>query len=135
MTCAQLILKDKPKLTDLTLCLGPGTGDFCAALLAKLITDEPRLAGIQVFDNKITIAGAQLLADARSANNLTVDISIEGGLWDEPQRLIDKAGQRGEGYDDKGQPIVNGVVVECDDTGQPIVTAPIRAVKKALGRA
>lgn len=140
MTCAQLILKDKPKLK--ALWFEPaGVGDFGAALLAKLITDEPRLQGIRAGNgepgsNKITMAGAQLLVDAFSANtDLTVEIDIEGGLWDEPQRLIDQAGQRGQvDYDDKRQPIINGVVYECDDKGQPIVTAPIRAVKKAFRR-
>ena len=123
MTCTQLILKDKPKLTNLWFSLqGAGVGDLCAAQLAKLITEEPRLGWIRACDNKITMAGAQLLADAYSANtNLKVEIDITEGPWDEPQRLIDEAGCRGVHYDGP-----------CDDKGRPIATAPIRAVKKAL---
>ena len=140
VTCAQLILKDKPKLKTLWFETH-GVGDFGAALLAKLITDEPRLQAIRAGNgeagsNKITMAGAQLLVDAFSANtDLTVEIDIEGGLWDEPQRLIEARMHSGQvDYDDKRQPIIDGVVYEYDDEGQLAVTAPIRAVKKAFRR-
>ena len=136
MTCTQVILKDKPKLTHLRLDLGVGLDDKGAAVLAKLITEEPRLQRLVAHENKITMAGAQLLVDAFSANtDLTVEIDIDGGLWDEPKRMIEQAQcSGGVVYDDKGQPIINGVLYECDDKGQPIATAAIRAVKKAFRR-
>lgn len=113
-----------------------GVDDKGAAVLAKLIIEEPRLQRLVAHENKITMAGAQLLVDAFSANtDLTVEIDIDGGLWDEPKRMIEQAQcSGGVVYDDKGQPIINGVLYECDDKGQPIATAAIRAVKKAFRR-
>ena len=56
--------------------------DFGAALLVKLRKDEPRLAQIIAMENKITMAGAQMVADAVTADKDLAYINIENGPWD-----------------------------------------------------
>ena len=81
--CAQLILKDKPKyMTMRFFCGGDLIDDFGAALLVKLRKDEPRLAQIIAMENKITMAGAQMVADAVTADKDLANIDISEGLWD-----------------------------------------------------
>ena len=85
--CAQLILKDKPKyMTMRFFCGGDLIDDFGAALLVKLRKDEPRLAQIIANGNKITMAGAQMVADAVTADKDLANIDISEGLWDEDSR-------------------------------------------------
>ena len=61
--------------------------DFGAALLVKLRKDEPRLAQIIAMENKITMAGAQMVADAVTADKDLANIDISEGLWDEDSFL------------------------------------------------
>ena len=90
--CAQLILKAKPKMTNMRFYANGAIDDAGAALLVKLRKDEPRLAHIVAIENKITMAGAQMVADAVTADKGLAFIDISEGLWEQKALALEREG-------------------------------------------
>jgi len=87
----RLILKEKPKLKNMRFCAEGVIDDVTAAWLVKLRKDEPRLVQIMASDNKITMAGAQMVADAVTADKDLAFMDISEGAWEEEGKVADMA--------------------------------------------
>lgn len=94
MPCAQLLLKTHKKIEGLPARFQYlDIGDEGVPQLIKLMNEEPRLGCIYASFNKITMAGAQLLADAFAANTTLEFLDVDHNPW---QSYEEERGKQGE---------------------------------------